>query len=464
MTEIPPEPPDPPSSSAIFMEEENAVHSLPIQHSESRKRPGIPNLQYTSPHKKIINNLDTATPSIQTVFTKPQEDQRLYDSTIDKGPFITHVSRTEPDPASGTSIRPIKMGQLLVRHNIKNITKNGVKSIGRNRVSIEFINAVSANSFLTHSFLPTNKLTAVIPTFNFSRMGLVRGIPVDWSMEDMISYIDLPDGCGEVLKARRLNRKILNNNVAEWIPTQTVVLTFRGQSLPDHIYAFHTSISVEPYLFPTIQCLNCCRFGHIKSQCRSTPRCFRCAQPHSGDGCSVAEAEANCLSCSGHHFSTSKSCPEQMRQRQIKIKMSQNNISYAEASSQTPVSKRSYSEVAKETPLPPHPPLQHQPHSYRKTVLIPKNPHSSSSHSVSHSLPHKNPLNLFPSELGNGVALHQPNISSNDNLIELLLSIIINMISKFSDSIPPNVAHLLSHLSTIIKPNNGPESPSTVEL
>lgn len=158
----------------------------------------------------------------------------------------------------------------------------------------------------------------MIPSFNVTRMGLVRNVPVDFSMEEFVDSLELPIHCGIVLKARRLSRKVIEDGKISRIPTQSVALTFRGQTHPDRIYSFHTSLPVELYQFPTIQCLACCRFGHVKAQCRSKPRCFKCTQPHEGSSCDVLEANSTCLLCFGQHFSSSVKCPEFSRQTSIK--------------------------------------------------------------------------------------------------------------------------------------------------
>ncbi|CAH2090165.1 unnamed protein product [Euphydryas editha] len=198
------------------------------------------------------------------------------------------------------------------------------------------------------------KYKASVPTYNITRIGLIKGIPVDWSMEELVESLELPSGCGAVMKARRLNRKNIQEGSVSWIPTQSVVLTFRGQILPNRVFSFHTSLPVETYKFPTIQCLNCCRFGHIKSQCRFKPRCYKCSQEHSGDSCDVTKENVTCLHCSGRHFTTQKDCPEYLRQIKINTDMSQDNISYMEASSGYPPVRRSYAEMAKEMFTPPH--------------------------------------------------------------------------------------------------------------
>ncbi|XP_045445751.1 uncharacterized protein LOC123653814 [Melitaea cinxia] len=277
-------------------------------------------------------------PSIQTVHVHPSfSEAPMSYAEDDKGPFIVHVSREVSDPASGTTIRAIKFGQFLHTNKIKSVVNDGVKNVGRNKISVQFTSAEAANSFLSNPVLDLCKYKTTVPTYNITRIGLVKGVPVDWSMQELVESLELPSGCGQVMKARRLNRKTISEGTVTWIPTQSVVLTFRGQMLPEKIYSYHTSLPVEIYKFPTIQCLICCRYSHIKTQCRSKPRCYKCAQPHTGESCEVSEDNATCLHCSGKHFTINKSCPEFSRQQSIKVIMAQESISYLEASSRIPL-------------------------------------------------------------------------------------------------------------------------------
>lgn len=338
----PPEPPDPGGSDQSISTE-----------TSSRKRSGDKIVSSDSGKRTVIHPT-TANPSIQTVYINPSfvDGPKNY-TADDKGPYIVHVSREISDPASGTSIRAIKFGQFLHTHKIPSIINDGVKNIGRNRIEVKFSSAQAANSFISNPVLQMCKYKANLPTYNVTRMGLVRGIPVDWSMEEILQSIELPQGCGEIVKMRRLNRKSINEGVVSWIPTQAVVINFKGQILPSKIYSFHTSLPVETYNLPTIICLNCCRYGHIKTQCRSTPRCFKCSKSHSGDSCDVTKDNSTCLHCTGTHFATDRDCPEFSRQHSIKVVMSQDNISYIEAASRFPNVRRSYAEVAKEMFSPP---------------------------------------------------------------------------------------------------------------
>ena len=179
------------------------------------------------------------------VSTPPSKQQRnlvgrsRYSAT-DKAPFIVHVSRLEPQPNAGTSLHPVTFGIFLQKHNITNVVRDGVKKVGRNRVSVEFKSPQDANSFIINSILHKNCYVASIPTFNITRMGVVTGVPTDLNEEEAQKYLQVPSGCGEILKVRRISRKVVIDGVTEFKATEPCVLTFDGQVLPQRAFCCYT--------------------------------------------------------------------------------------------------------------------------------------------------------------------------------------------------------------------------------
>lgn len=480
-------PPDPPPASVGMQ--------VDLDQSTNRKRAAASRNLFKDDEnldtKKKILNLDEVSASIAFTYKHPslESDVRSYGKD-DNGPYIVHVSRIEESANLGLSLRPIKVGLIFMQNQVQDIKKDGIKSLGRNKVSVEFKSAVGANNFMALTFLAHHKLTASIPSYNVSRMGIVRGVPVDWSMQEFVEATENNQGNGRILKARRLQRKIFKDDgTPTWIPTQTVVLTFEGQTLPERIYAFYTSLVVEIYQLPTIQCRKCLRFGHIQKQCRSDARCYRCCKKHPGDECHVAPENATCLLCSGRHFATDKICPEFSRQKAIKLVMSEQSISYAEASARFPSVRRSFADVAKvmfspvsdhrsntlsasisSTPLRVNTPSKSA--SYRKTVLrTPREkPHLSEGYDRVH---HQNIVASPSSQLPNGCALNGSNqistrITPNEDIFELAFKLITNIVAKWSDILPKNVAPALIAAAKSLSTLNGsfsfPDSIPSMEL
>lgn len=295
--------------------------------------------------------------------TKNPIGRNIYNEN-DVSPYLVHIQKITKGDNDGVILHPITFGDFLMKNKIYNIINGSLKKIGRNRISVAFNNFKDANSFLNNSLLLENNYHAFIPSFNVIRIGIVRGVPIEWSPEEIIKNISTPIGCGKVVKVRRLNYKTVVEGTPVWKPTQSVVIYFDGRVLPKRIFICYNSLPVELYIFPTIQCYKCCRYGHTKLQCRSKPRCLKCGQEHTSESCNAIEDNYFCCLCSGNHMANSKACPEFNRQKSIKLHMAEKCVSYAEANKEIPTSHKSYSEVSKVVNI-----SQNPNKSYKKTFI-----------------------------------------------------------------------------------------------
>lgn len=358
-----------------------SINEKPDLSQETFKSPSTFNI--TSPHTvsqpQQASTDATSNPAPSTNESSSpaaaQVGRREYVSS-DSSPYLVHVQKITNAPNDGTILHPITFGNFLKKNNFKNIVSGSVKRIGRNRCAVSFSTYNDANDFVNNSQLALHKFKAFIPTFNVTRMGLIRGVPSDWSLEEIQQNMTTPIGCGEIIKIRRLNYKVNVNGTSTWKPSQSIVVTFDGQVLPKRVFMCYNSLPVEIYTYPTIQCYQCCRYGHTKSLCRSAPRCYKCGQNHTAESCQIEEDAASCIMCSGFHYATSKTCPEFNRQKQIKTSMAHSCISYAEACQVHPPVSKSYADVLVSTPsqFSSHPqnspssPLGHTT-SHKKTVF-----------------------------------------------------------------------------------------------
>lgn len=471
------------SSLDSEMDDLSLILNSPVKASQKRPAEDV----LSVPEKRSAPHLPAAA-SNQHTYTRPGFDNNsvLNYSETDSGPFVVHVSRSDGDfaPVSNHT-RTLKIAQIIYNGKISGIDE--IKNMGRNRAAIIFKTYNEANSFLTNPLLSSNKLSAIIPRFQVTRMGVVRQIPVEWSLEDLVSWIECRSVSTTVIKARRMNKKKKIDGKTVWEPTGTVVLSFLGQVLPKHVYCCSVSLPVNIYTLPTIQCLKCCRFGHIRDQCRSQARCSRCAGPHEGNSCSVSENNITCLFCSGCHPASDPKCPEHARQRSIKMVMSEENISYIEAARRFPSVRTSYADVANSSlpqkpiflsrsapssnTLPSSSPSssRHTPStSYKKTVFIEKSSKPILSKSYDRHA-HNNIISPPNSCLPNGCALSTPTPcapATNDNLAELMSMLLLNILSKFNDILPNNVLiqiHALISSLVNSQPKHNDEGP-TMEL
>ena len=267
-------------------------------------------------------------------------------SENDFGPFkvIVQSSLTNKNIGNYSILSIAKEIFNLNLENIKNIERKG-----RNRVSVEFKTYRSANDLLDNKKLLEKNFEIFIPGNLVTCKDVVRHVDKNISDEELLLY---SSANVKILNAKRLNRKISefidNVRTTRYVPTETILFTFSGTMLPRTITIFLMSLKVETYILPVIQCFNCFLYGHTQNQCRGKKRCGRCAQiilDNNNDNsenkqhtCSIS---TKCLHCGSlEHNSTSNVCIEFDRQKQIRIIMSNENLSFYEANEKIPKKKQ----------------------------------------------------------------------------------------------------------------------------
>lgn len=393
------------------------------------------------------NSVITQSPSLTPI------GRQKYDHS-DRGPYTVYIQYKDENDSPGSTLHPVTFGLFLQKRSreFPNVIDGSLKKMGRNRISVSFHSAADANSFLDSPTLGHNKYSAFIPTFNVTRMGIARGVPLDWSENDIIMNVRVPEGCGRVIKVRRLNYKAqLPGGSFSWKESQTVVLTFDGQILPSRVFLCYNSIPIELYSFPTIQCYNCCRFGHTKSTCRSKPRCFKCGLDHLGVTCTTSGDQGTCVLCLGSHAATSKSCPEAVRQNNIKKSMAADCLSYAEASKMYPSVKKSFADVTSSS-------AEVHKH-YRKTVTInsrPPPPPRFGYDRAAHAALIRD--DVPSSSNGNAYPKHFP---SSESFIPELIKVLSSLIKLLSSVNPSMLSYAAPFLNNFLSSFN--ESVNSVE-
>lgn len=446
----PRKPPDPPPDLTDCENTANNSDSESVILTSFKKR----KFSSSSPTKPDLPLTPHSPPAL------PQTPLTNFYSPHSHGPFIVFAQKTE----QGKSIHPLEFGKFLSNSKNLSIKPGGVKAEGRFRISVEFLTGTAANNFIKNIFISSNsKFKAYIPTFNVTRMGLVRGISTDLSIEEILSSLSTPQHIGKPIKARRLNYKDTTEGNISWKPSQSVVITFEGQSLPSHIYLFFNSLPVEIYTYPTTQCFNCCRFGHTKTACRSPPRCFKCGENHSADQC-PSSSPPKCFNCSGTHSAINSSCPEQSRQKNIKFSMASQNLSFLQASKLFPPVKKSYSEALSSNTSSDPPPSstttssRSTKFSYKNPISKPAPGYDQQQHNSLLLNPNGSSLsnatngcanNYNPSSM-NSLKLSEKLSQDNSSFIQTLIMLLIDLISSQSN-LPSNAASIISTLKLFIQ-------------
>ncbi|CAG9857383.1 unnamed protein product [Phyllotreta striolata] len=254
---------------------------------------------------------------------RPPDIPKRY-KYLDTGPYLVIVEGTDKNNIG--AFHPIAVGRTL---RIKGI--QGIKAVSRkgsNRISIEFITSKYSNEFLDNDKLKEeSKWESYIPASLVTSRRIIRGIDLSTSMEEIKNF---GKASTKILDARRLNRRIANQQTVEYVPSETELITFEGKNIPNTVSINYYESRVKVYVGPVLQCFNCLRYGHSSKQCRSHIRCSRCGEEHEATNC---QKDIKCIFCKLEHLATDrKQCAEFERQKQIKEIMCYENLSYYEAS------------------------------------------------------------------------------------------------------------------------------------
>jgi hypothetical protein len=153
--------------------------------------------------------------------------------------------------------------------------------------------------------------------------GVISGVPLDVSMEDLIG---LCKNSG-VVSARRLNRRV----DGKFQESLSVCLTFKVSKLPSAVNICYQHYPVRQFIPPVVRCFKCQRFGHYASSCRAgKSRCVRCGEDHKYDECKTRD-EPKCCRCGGAHSAAYGGCITMIREKEIQYMKTTNKLSYAEA-------------------------------------------------------------------------------------------------------------------------------------
>lgn len=132
------------------------------------------------------------------------------------------------------------------------------------------------------------------------KTGLIKGVPTDVDMTEILNESISP--C-KIIKATRLNRKTITLEGMELVPSETVLVTIEGKTLPEHFKIFGLyNIKVHVYVEPLKMCRNCFKYGHTTKRCRSYKICAGCGSNLLIENHKCNENMSNkCLYCHGTH-------------------------------------------------------------------------------------------------------------------------------------------------------------------
>ncbi|XP_017476809.1 PREDICTED: uncharacterized protein LOC108366845 [Rhagoletis zephyria] len=181
------------------------------------------------------------------------------------GHFFVLVDASECKSMNSDKIR----NGFALRSQIKDINFMDVDlilAVGRTLFKVTFKSAEAANRFLKNDELKKRGLRPFIPNTAFETYGVVRGIPLEYNVEDIkrnaISSIPISS-------VHRFTRRERNENEDVFVPTTTVKIGFLGKEIPKNIKFDYTRLEVNFFIPPLRQCRKCGRLGHTQLACKA---------------------------------------------------------------------------------------------------------------------------------------------------------------------------------------------------
>lgn len=322
------------------------------------------NLSYNSTSTTFSSANNQPSSSIQATNT-PNMNKTPYDynkenrySNNDKCEYFILIESS--DDRNIGNLHFMSLGKLLMnKFKLNNGELIDIRKVGRNRIKVQLNNSDLANNILNSDVLKTNSLRAYIPETVLYRKAVIRNVDPDLTTDEIKQVIITPIPIKEM---RRITRRVENNGVISSLNTQTIIINFRGQNLPDFVSIYGARCRVNPYVYRVLQCENCYMFGHSSRQCRTKFRCTICGDKHDTKTCTNTIQSVNkqfCINCSGDHPVTDKMCPHYLKQVQIKKYMAKHNVGYKVAKDQyktfsEAVSRRPQTNDLNDYPLLPH--------------------------------------------------------------------------------------------------------------
>ncbi|KAG8292726.1 hypothetical protein J6590_031706 [Homalodisca vitripennis] len=163
------------------------------------------------------------------------------------------------------------VGKLLHSHHTD---VDFITRAGKNLV-VNCKSYTAANNLVTSSHLP--QYNVFVPTIRIHSVG--------------VAYVESEISQEEILAEASCEYPILE-------------MTLESDKLPKEVYLNYVRLPIEPYMIPVKQCFRCFSFGHVmNSPCNKTRICRDCGENY-------------------HSEDNSRQCPEYLRQKSFKERMS----------------------------------------------------------------------------------------------------------------------------------------------
>lgn len=272
---------------------------------------------------QTLNNIELDNDNIDNV-TKRKSELTIFENmrykTKDTGPY-----RIMLEILGDNYINKLAVAKIIKKHELGD-KPSDIKKTGRKKVTIYMETMESANNMLNSKHVFEPKYVAYLPSFFVAVKGVITGIPVDMTIdeikEEIVTNLDIID-------IYRMNR--YRDGIK--VPSDRVCISFRSSLLPQYIKLYYVRSQVEPYIPKVVFCKNCLRFNHLANNCKGKQKCRNCSRQNCEDTKNKEECKKTsyCLYCKTNHRTLTKpDCNELSKQKQIKTIMATRSLSYTE--------------------------------------------------------------------------------------------------------------------------------------
>ena len=127
-------------------------------------------------------------PSSGTISNSSINTNNVQDNSytgLESGPYLVCLSSKDKNL---THLHPMKIGKILYESGqFPNITR--IKPQSRKQLALYFANHIEANAFVSSDICTKHNLQAFIPFSTTHCVGIIRGVSIDLSTEEILSNI-----------------------------------------------------------------------------------------------------------------------------------------------------------------------------------------------------------------------------------------------------------------------------------
>jgi len=145
--------------------------------------------------------------------------------------------------------------------------------------------------------LPDNWI-AYISNYKIVRSGIVRGVDLNLSIEEIYKGIKFMERPLEIKSITKLKYRDKNYN-NELRDSSSIKIEFFSNLLLEFISIWSVRSRIRSFINRVRKCFNCLKWGHSSAFCRSSPVCTGCERSYNSDIC--VDSAFMCPDCNQIH-------------------------------------------------------------------------------------------------------------------------------------------------------------------